>query len=245
MALVQLLACLLAFTCLIAGHLQSQVPQTEIWEFEMEQPQSEGMIAKQLKRLIALYEIQNDGILPKNYHELEQRYPEQISDLNDRFGLSFEDLYMFIEGHSIIDQLPKWKLVLISPKPITLKSGNKLGRYLVYVDDDGNLQQIGKPEDWFEKWIGDAIPGITFNEQVTSPEVAPRPENEAETSEDVIEIKTVLNASAAGIEVKEPTEVAPVEVAEEAPAESSRWWLWLVGLLVVAGGLVLVLRRKS
>lgn len=44
---------------------------------------------------------------------------------------------------------------------------------------------------------------------------------------------------------KEPAEVAPVEVVEETPEQSSQWWLWLVGALVVIGGLGLVLRRKS
>ncbi len=46
-------------------------------------------------------------------------------------------------------------------------------------------------------------------------------------------------------EVKEPVEVTPVEVVEETPEQSSQWWLWLVGALIVVGGLGLVLRRKS
>ena len=41
-------------------------------------------------------------------------------------------------------------------------------------------------------------------------------------------------------------ESKPVEVAEEVPDDKSwNWWLWLIGLLVVVGGLGLVLRRKS
>lgn len=46
-------------------------------------------------------------------------------------------------------------------------------------------------------------------------------------------------------EINKPAEVAPVEVAEEAPEESTNWLLWLIGVLVVLGGLVLVVRRKS
>tara|TARA_B100000614_G_C14486437_1_gene468885 strand:+ start:95 stop:1075 length:981 start_codon:yes stop_codon:yes gene_type:complete len=42
-------------------------------------------------------------------------------------------------------------------------------------------------------------------------------------------------------EVREPVNV---EVAEEAPVESSQWWLWLVGLLVVLGG-VSFIRSKN
>ena len=46
-------------------------------------------------------------------------------------------------------------------------------------------------------------------------------------------------------EVKESAELKPVEVAEEIAEQSSLWWLWLVGALVVVGGLVVVVRRKS
>jgi hypothetical protein len=44
---------------------------------------------------------------------------------------------------------------------------------------------------------------------------------------------------------KEPAEITPVEMAEESPEQSSQWWLWLVGALVVVGGLGMLLRRKS
>lgn len=46
-------------------------------------------------------------------------------------------------------------------------------------------------------------------------------------------------------EVKESAELKPVEVAEEIAEQSSLWWLWLFGALVVVGGLVVVVRRKS
>lgn len=44
---------------------------------------------------------------------------------------------------------------------------------------------------------------------------------------------------------EEPAEVVTVEVAEETAEQSSNWWLWLIGALVVVGGLGLVLRRKN
>jgi len=36
-----------------------------------------------------------------------------------------------------------------------------------------------------------------------------------------------------------------VQSVEVTPEQSSQWWLWLVGALVVVGGLVVVVRRKS
>lgn len=45
-------------------------------------------------------------------------------------------------------------------------------------------------------------------------------------------------------EVKEPAEVRSVEVVEETPEQSSQWWLWLVGTLVIFGGLGWILCHK-
>jgi hypothetical protein len=56
---------------------------------------------------------------------------------------------------------------------------------------------------------------------------------------EISEMQTVKN------EAKKPAEIKPIEVAEEMPEESSQWWLWLVGALIVVGGLLVVLRRKS
>lgn len=44
---------------------------------------------------------------------------------------------------------------------------------------------------------------------------------------------------------EETVEVDTPETIEEPAEQSSPWWLWLVGALVVVGGLGLVLRRKS
>lgn len=45
---------------------------------------------------------------------------------------------------------------------------------------------------------------------------------------------------------QEPPEIAPdVESSQEPPEQSSNWWLWLIGLLVVVGGLAVVVRRKG
>lgn len=46
-------------------------------------------------------------------------------------------------------------------------------------------------------------------------------------------------------EIKKPVEVIPIEIAEEPVEQSSQWWLWLIGAVVVIGGLVLMLRRKK
>jgi hypothetical protein len=57
-----------------------------------------------------------------------------------------------------------------------------------------------------------------------------------EATEEPLTVKT---------KVQEFAEIKPVEAAKETPEESSHWWLWLLGALIVVGGLGLVLRRKN
>jgi hypothetical protein len=45
--------------------------------------------------------------------------------------------------------------------------------------------------------------------------------------------------------IKETARVAPIEIIKEAPEESTNWLPWLIGALVVLGGLVMVVRRKN
>ena len=45
--------------------------------------------------------------------------------------------------------------------------------------------------------------------------------------------------------IKETVRVAPIEITEKTPEESTNWLLWLIGALVVLGGLGLVVRRKN
>jgi len=44
---------------------------------------------------------------------------------------------------------------------------------------------------------------------------------------------------------KEPAEVDVAEPTEEAVEQSSQWWLWLIGAVVVVGGIGLIACRKS
>lgn len=45
--------------------------------------------------------------------------------------------------------------------------------------------------------------------------------------------------------VEEPAEVATAEHSEEPVEQPSQWWLWIIGAVIVVGGLGLVLRRKN
>jgi hypothetical protein len=72
--------------------------------------------------------------------------------------------------------------------------------------------------------------------------VVTNPAAAAPATELVQVVKEVTPPELAKEELAEPTSI---EIVEETPEQSSNWWLWLIGLLVVVGGLALVLRRKS
>lgn len=42
-----------------------------------------------------------------------------------------------------------------------------------------------------------------------------------------------------------PKAKVPTEVTKETPREPYQWWLWLIGILTIIGGLAAVVRRKS
>ena len=66
------------------------------------------------------------------------------------------------------------------------------------------------------------------------------------TSHEVSEVVEVVEeASAPDLAIKESAEVVTVEPSEEPAEQSSNWWLWLIGAVVVVGGIGLVARRKS
>jgi|GEM_PF-3211237 hypothetical protein len=70
--------------------------------------------------------------------------------------------------------------------------------------------------------------------------------NNSSSAEQTLEIEETIEVSVMPKSANEESaEIEPVKVTEETTQESSQWWLWLVGALVVFGGLVVVVRRKS
>ena len=73
------------------------------------------------------------------------------------------------------------------------------------------------------------------NPTAETPSTPPESEIEGDTQE----------STAPKPATEEPDEVVNAEPTEEPTEQSSNWWLWLIGLLVVLGGLAVVVRRKS
>jgi LPXTG-motif cell wall-anchored protein len=87
---------------------------------------------------------------------------------------------------------------------------------------------------------GNTVKGLDYN----IPEILASVQSKEELAAPTVESLEILS-SVLETKVKEPAEVAPVKIAEEAPEESTNWLLWLIGCLVVLGGLVVVARRKK
>lgn len=202
------------------------------------QKTEEAALARDLYLMISTYRSVNEGKLPVSYEELRALDP----NFRDRLDSSVESRYKFIDQH--VKPPHKFteglKLILISSSAIPLgESKERIGRYLVYVDESGELKQLGQTEDWFDEFIGNAIPGIAFGEV---PEIE---EPAVETSAIASEVDEVIEGVTAPEPIiEEPAEVIVAKPIEENVKQSSQWWLWLLGLLVVFGG-ILVVRRKS
>lgn len=67
----------------------------------------------------------------------------------------------------------------------------------------------------------------------------------ADVMEVVEPVQSVEKETSPEPATEELSEIDTLEPSEEATEQSSKLWLWLIGLLVVVGGLGLVLRRKS
>ena len=216
-----------------------------VWKITRDVQAIDHSVSRNLMLGIKSYRISNDGKYPKSFADLDN---EITSQLARSLGKPVEEEFMLINKHDRLpnEHLEDWRLVMITKDSLDIgRSDSMTGRHLVYADASGELKHVTETEDWFVKWIGDSIPGITFGQ---TPDTTIAEESIAEVpanlpAPEAVEVAQEVEQSEPAKE--ESAEVARVEVVEETPEQSSQWWLWLVGALVVVGGLGLALRRKS
>ena len=214
-----------------------------------------------------VYSTLNNGNLPGSWRDFIEYDPEFKSVIELKIGgTQIGDLYSFISEEDRV-KFPKGELLLIRSAPtdwpaiwkhaspnidssqLTEKQRAEFKRladreqpirYLVYRNERGDLDSVW----WFEEDVQKMLAETGI--RIPAPEPYQAPEGKAKEAlaqssitETTSEPVTVQSA------VKEHPEVTSVEVIEEASEESSNWLLWLVGVLVVLGGLALVVRRKD
>ena len=67
----------------------------------------------------------------------------------------------------------------------------------------------------------------------------------APPSADAVEVMETFQSIEEITPPEEAPEVVTAEPVEDPAEKASNWWLWLIGAVVVVGGIGLVARRKS
>lgn len=169
-----------------------------------------------------------------NYKSLYASDSEFIKVQMDVFGMSpsrLKDTTNFLLGSAMIKEN-----MLDGLEDVTLRISDRELRKVL--ENAAETVRIMKSEDRGEPYAKAYPATASENESKlrSSPVVQ---------GEDLPSTKAVGEVPPPQAVIEKPVEVVMPEPSEELADESSQWWLWLVGLMVVVGGLALVVRRKS
>ena len=115
-------------------------------------------------------------------------------------------------------------------------------RYLLYRDKKGEMQSFWWYEDRVQEMLKETGIKIPDPERFTNyidPNIKHSERRVVEAVEGVDEPALPQTPD------KEPGEVPTAETSEEFAEESSNWWIWLIGVLVITGGVGLMVSRKK
>ena len=202
----------------------------------------EGSAVYNLMIAIHTYSKENRNVPLQSFEQLNSIDPSIVEHFSKILGEPLSSRYLLINDHLHVEQLPDWKLIMINRDSVAIRNGKAYGRYLIYIDETNKIRRIGETEAWFEKWIGDAIPGISFGDVSSVEEPLAEIPATAPKLEEVAEVVEEVTATEPAIE--EPAEVVIAEPVEEDVDSSSNWLLWLIGAVVVVGGVFVVRSRK-
>ena len=148
-------------------------------------------------------------------------------------GINFSENLQFLKAGNMVDNKEP---VLVNAMPIDPLNRGKTERYVIWRDKTGAYSFSSIPEN--------EIAAILRSYGVTLTKLE---DNQAEdfsneTKGSMRIASTAIDESLThGFKVKKTAEVASVEM----PKESTNWLLWLIGALVVLGGLTVVVRRNN
>ena len=197
-----------------------------------------GLAVGNLKLSLSMYSLQHDGKIPQKWADITHG----LEHVNEFLGYDVSKEFVFVESHKPIPDIDG-PVVLVSRKPLAKGPSGSLVRYVVWKQKDSIYAVTPVDEDDFEPLLEEYQIQLSTN---TEPALKQTITSKAPVGFEVPEIIQSVEE----ITPPEPTNDRPVEVSTSKPAEhpeekSSNWWLWLIGLLVVIGGLAVVVRRKS
>lgn len=105
-----------------------------------------------------------------------------------------------------------------------------------------SMDEIKQIREWINSQSGE-LKIIDHRDDLRPTATVEEPQ-EVSTFEESIPTETVIEKHA-DKSPAEPVEVVVAEPTEEPTVPSSNWWLWLIGVAVVVGGIGLAVRRKS
>ena len=231
----------------------------------------EGASIIGLSGFVSIYVIEESGKLPDSWNEIfrHEGFYERMESRFARNDRGLTELYSFIapEQRSLfpdgelllirsepIDWPEVWKhddVASVDPSDLTEEQQEKLERlddheqpirYLLYRDKRGEIRST-----W---WYESDVQAMLAETGIRVPEPTPyRPAavSEQETGPGQVTLETAESrppATATGQE-KPATTVHEEHQAESSEEKSSRWWIWLIGALIVLGGLGIMLGRKK
>lgn len=188
---------------------------------------------------------------PKHYLTVEEALIV-FEQFHDTFGIEKDSLYKWFETvQQGLGARGYYQAGARTHYPsITLEAANSffddkpLFLNLIVSFDDLSFKRLGiSAETNMVTGLTFDIPAIIESARAQNAKDEPTQDTE-ETPVRVAEITT--EAQVVDTESGKPNEINPIEVVKETPeGKSSKWWLWLIGLLILVGGLTVVIRRKS
>lgn len=195
-----------------------------------------GSVSQQavtMKHFIVLFTVhkeQNNGAIASSWSDFEE-VGFDLASFEKDMGVDFSETYAFVQAENIGGQAP----IMLSRAPTVYKDDGSLGRYVIWLNGDSY---------YFSKVPESEIEALLSKYNVKFLNID-APVVEATPTLPVSEVTEIAKEATAPEPItEEPAEVVFAEATEEPVEKSSNWWLWLVGLVVVVGGVVAV-RRKS
>ncbi|GEM_PF-6670659 len=215
-----------------------------------------GKMMRGVAESIRLYQTYTENIPVESWDQLAQRdlnlYALNMyvrgEDISEAYSfIPLEDRSKFPDGDLILvryEAMPYPEMLKDTydpddPRKERNESFYKPVRYLVYRNSKGELRGDRWYEEDIQKMLAETGIKIPLPTKFTNYVVA---EQKAKEADQVVQM--IKEVTTPELETELTPEVLTVEPIESLAEKSSNLWLWLIGVIVIIGG-VLLIRRKS
>lgn len=190
------------------------------------------------------------GNASEYYLSAEEAYMV-LSEFHESFGISAADLDTWFEPirngelassfYQATTQKSYPKITIEAANSFSEKAPIFLNLFISF--DQKSFNRLGLSADTND------VKNLNFDVPKIIDSVRPKATGVEVSSTSSVEVpsvaKTIEESTAREPATEKPAEVDTPEPSEEPVEQSSNWWLWLIGAVVVVGGIGLIARRKS